>query len=590
MKSLSLLRLVPFLIFISCNTEEGSLYTMDTHTNPTSELDKALEYLEMYKIDSAEHLFKTITNENTQQHYPGIYAKALLNLGRIESDRGENVKALQHYQNAMRIAERINDTDIIPYIEKNIGVLYVQWKKFDQAIDYYNRAAESAQKIDNEELLADCRNNMGIVYEQKGDYDKALIAYREALSHYNAKNIQGKIAMAYSNMAIVFKLQKQYRQSVEYNLKAVEIFEKIQDKWSMAATYNNIGNLLGETGNYLKAIAYCQQSLSIATEIKAEEIIGMAYESMAEAAAIAKDFEKAYAYHKQYLQSTKKFINEENTRQLSELSIKYETEKKEKQLIETTLVSRQKDIGIILLCGSILIGIVVFRNFRVSAFQKQKQLSLENDLLKEQTQSRMQQQRLEISRDLHDSLGAQLTLIHSISDGLKNTSAQWDASNRQKIQTLSEFSENAMAELRNTLWVLHSKEIYLTDLKNKILNFIQSASEAREQVQFIIDFQLIETATIHSKPAVNVFRALQEIVNNALKYSDASEIKVAAHQHENKLTLTIADNGRGFDYEREQYKSYGLQNIKTRLESLKGTISVVSEINKGTIYTLQIAL
>ena len=592
MKQYCLFIILLTLIHISCTNKKAgnNLPNQVQSTDQERSLEQATRLLKEYKTDSAEVLLQGITNEETKLQVPQIYIKAELNLGKINSDRGNNVVALEHYQKAIKTAESIGDQVIMPYILKNIGILYVQWKKFDEAFKYYDKAEKLALETGNEELLADCQNNKGTIYEQREQYDQALAAYESALSHYIAAKIQGKIAMAYSNMAIVYKLQKKYNESVNYNLKAIDILEKIQDKWSMAATYNNIGNLYGEIGNYKQAIDYCNKSLSIAKEIEAEEIIGMAYESMANAAASAGDYKNAFNYHKNHSESMNKFINKESTQQLSELNVRYETEKKEKQIAESQLASKQKNIWLILLGGVLLTGLLVFINFRIKSKHKQQQLALENELLKEQTHSKMQEQRLEISRDLHDSVGAQLTLINSILDGLKSASSKLDATVNSKINTLSDFSENSIAELKNALWVLNSKEIYLDDLKSKILNFIRHASEAKDDVQFNFNFDVSENFNLNSRQAVNLFRAVQEIVNNALKYADASEIKIDAVQHEKNLTLKITDNGKGFDYNKEMNKSYGLRNIESRIAEVNGKVNLETESGKGTEYKIEMQL
>lgn len=592
MKQYCLFIILLTLIHISCTNKKAgnNLPNQVQSTDQERSLEQATRLLKEYKTDSAEVLLQGITNEETKLQVPQIYIKAELNLGKINSDRGNNVVALEHYQKAIKTAESIGDQAIMPYILKNIGILYVQWKKFDEAFKYYDKAEKLALETGNEELLADCQNNKGTIYEQREQYDQALAAYESALSHYIAAKIQGKIAMAYSNMAIVYKLQKKYNESVNYNLKAIDILEKIQDKWSMAATYNNIGNLYGEIGNYKQAIDYCNKSLSIAKEIEAEEIIGMAYESMANAAASAGDYKNAFNYHKNHSESMNKFINKESTQQLSELNVRYETEKKEKQIAESQLASKQKNIWLILLGGVLLTGLLVFINFRIKSKHKQQQLALGNELLKEQTHSKMQEQRLEISRDLHDSVGAQLTLINSILDGLKNASSKLDATVNSKINTLSDFSENSIAELKNALWVLNSKEIYLDDLKSKILNFIRHASEAKDDVQFNFNFDVSENFNLNSRQAVNLFRAVQEIVNNALKYADASEIKIDAVQHEKNLTLKITDNGKGFDYNKEMNKSYGLRNIESRIAEVNGKVNLETESGKGTEYKIEMQL
>jgi two-component system NarL family sensor kinase len=586
MNSQSLLVLGLVLVCISCRNPNASNVDPKSASYAESQLSLAAHYLKSYQTDSAELILTPLIGEETKAQYPQMYLQAQLNLGKIYGDRGDNVTALSHYQEALKMAETIPDEAKIPLILKNIGVLYVQWKRFDEALDYYNQAEKFGLALGDEELVADCQNNKGVVYEQQEAYDQALAAYQEALAHYQAKNLPAKIAMAYSNIAIVHKLQKEYQKSIDYNLKAIELLDNDPDKWSISAIYNNIGNLYGEIGNYALAIDYCSRSLKIAQEIRAEEIIGMAYKSMANAAANARDFEKAYAYHQDYVVSNDKFINEENTRQLSELNIRYETEKKEKQIAEAKLISQQKDLWLILLAGGGIFGLAVFRNYRIKVQHKQEQLGLENALLKEQTHSKIQEQRLEISRDLHDTLGAQLTFINSILESLKNASSKLDETLNSKVNLLSDFSANSISELRNTLWVLNAKEIYLEDLKSKILNFISQASNATEDLNFNFNFDVVDNLNLNSKQAVNLFRAIQEIINNAIKYAQAEEIKIDIQQHQKHLSIKIADDGVGFDVEKERNKSYGLANIESRIKAINAQIQLESKLNQGTSYQI----
>ena len=207
-----------------------------------------------------------------------------------------------------------------------------------------------------------------------------------------------------------------------------------------------------------------------------------------------------------------------------------------------------------------------------------------------ESEKQIQEQRLEISRNLHDNFGAQLTFMNSILDGLKSSSSQMDASVNSKINTLSDFSENSIAELKNTLWVLNSKEIHLEDFKIKVLNFIKAVSEVKEEVKFHIDFVITENFILSSKQAVHLFSLLQEIVNNALKYADATEIKINVQQNKNTLQVNIADNGKGFDYDKEKNKSFGLRNIESRIAAINGQMNLETSVGNGTKYNIQIEL
>ncbi len=550
-----------------------------------SELDKALHYLNLGK------------EQATTQKDTASLIKALNGIGKVHSDKADNPTALSYYLKALSLAEKTKNEMAIAHIEKNIGVLYITWKNFDKALQHYETAQQIAVKLGDDKLIADCYNNKGTVYEQQKKYQKALEAYGKALAFYEKNKSMPGVAMSYSNLAIIYKELKNYQKAIDYNFKALDIMVIINDKWMQAATLNNIGNLYCSMKNYKQALYYGEKSVKLAQTINAKEIEVNSYEFLSEAAAAINNHQLAYHYMQKLYKVNQDFINTEKTHQFSELEVKYKTEKKEKELTAAKLKlsqeeikSKQKSMWLVLLCSVVLLGIILFSNLRAKTKLKQEQLALENKLLGEQANAKVQEQRLEISRELHDSLGSQLTFISAVLDGLKKSTTHLDDMVNNKINTLSDFSENAINELKNTIWALNSKELYLNDLKLKILNFINNASEAKEDIQFNFDFDIAHNFRLNSKQAVNLFRVFQEIVNNTFKYAQAKNILASFTQQDNKLIMQIADDGIGFNLEEQQNKSYGISNIKKRIIELNGKLVLETAPNKGTRYKIEINL
>ncbi|RYZ49951.1 MAG: hypothetical protein EOO14_20010, partial [Chitinophagaceae bacterium] len=207
-----------------------------------------------------------------------------------------------------------------------------------------------------------------------------------------------------------------------------------------------------------------------------------------------------------------------------------------------------------------------------------------------ESEKQIQDQRLEIARDLHDSLGAQLTFIASVADGIKRNAVSGGENLRNKADTLTEFTENAISELKNALWVLNAEAIRLDDLKNKLLNFVKAAGEAREDVAFHFQFSIQDNFTVDSKWAVNIFRMVQEIINNASKYAEAKDLWINASQTGALLKLEIRDNGIGFDRETVKTNSYGLSNLQQRVQTMEGVMRMETEKGEGTNYFIEIPL
>ncbi|HPD24992.1 MAG TPA: ATP-binding protein [Bacteroidia bacterium] len=86
--------------------------------------------------------------------------------------------------------------------------------------------------------------------------------------------------------------------------------------------------------------------------------------------------------------------------------------------------------------------------------------------------------------------------------------------------------------------------------------------------------------------ALNLYRICQEILNNAFKYANATEVKIDLQCEEEKLFISINDNGIGFDITRQNKEQYGLQNIKKRAAEFGISLTLETEIHKGTRYVL----
>lgn len=560
------------------------------------------------------------------------------NLKGVYTDvQGNYDSAFENYQKAIELSEN-KYPNVEGSAHNNIGLIYWNRGNYSDALMQYNKALELFEKTENEKLQANVLSNIGLIYMDINNPEKSDNHFRRALEIRKALNDEYGISVSLSNLAKSYSDQKKYKEAIVLYDSATSIKIKLGDEIGLSNALYNQSTCYNHLDNYSKAIELLEKAekLCIKNGSEANNLTNI-YTAFGEVYLKTKQSERLAAVLEKMKHQVDKHKDERNLRNyyyflskyyelknnyknallytkvadsifyklegvevknaINLYEIQYQTAKKEKELTdaqlkiaENEISTKQKNIWLILLGSAILIGLGIFRNFNIKSNAKQKQLALENELLKEQTYSKMQEQRLEISRDLHDSLGAQLTFINSILDGLKNSSAKLDEVVNSKINTLSDFSENSITELKNTLWVLNSKEINLDDLKKKILNFIKNASEAKEDVKFNFNFDVSENFDLNSKQAVNLFRAVQEIVNNALKYADASEIKIDVQQNDNTLAIKITDNGKGFDYEKEKNKSFGLTNIQNRILEVEGNLNIETSVGKGTKYEIDIKL
>lgn len=547
------------------------------------------------KYDSAYDCYQKAA-ELSVGKYPNVEGSAYNNIGLIYWNRGNYAEALTYYNNALSLFETIQNINLQANTLSNIGLIYMDLDDPEKSDEYFNRALIKRKELHDDYGISVSLTNLAKSYQMQGNHLEAIALYDSAAILKTKLNDEVGLSNTLYNLSDSYlKLQNPD--------KALALLKKAEYLCiKNGSESNNLTNIYASLCNlYFKKRQPDQMMLmlvkmkSLIDQHKDERNLKNYYTYLSDYYSLKNSYKDALLYYKKSdsIYNILEGIEVKNAIHLYETQ--YQTAKKEKELAnaqlkitESKLLTKQKNIWLILLGFGILIVLIVFGIFREKATLKQQQLALENQLLKEQTLSKIQAQRLEISRDLHDSLGAQLTFMHTVLGGLKMIDQNMDNNLKNKINLLSDFSENSITELKNALWVLNAKEVSLEDLKIKILNFIKNASEAMDNVRFNFDAVITNNFILDSKLVVNLFRIIQEIVNNAMKYADASEVNINLYQKEKALIVTISDNGNGFDYNKERDRSFGLKNIEGRVKTIQGKMDLQTTPGKGTHYTIQV--
>ncbi|NLF41751.1 MAG: hypothetical protein GX587_03565, partial [Bacteroidales bacterium] len=204
-------------------------------------------------------------------------------------------------------------------------------------------------------------------------------------------------------------------------------------------------------------------------------------------------------------------------------------------------------------------------------------------------QNAIEKERLRISRDLHDDLGAGLSLI------LLNTSlAQQKADDRKYVESylfkISKNTKDLFDNLNNLIWLLKQENQSLDNLFSKIREVISDAfSEAFDNYAIQLP-ENCKDITICREACRNIFLIIKEASNNAIKHSHASFIQLKADIDSEQVIFQIMDNGKGFDIQSIRHGSNGLNNMKSRTEALNGHFSIETHENQGTTLVIKIPL
>lgn len=518
-------------------------------------------------------------------------------------------------------------------INNNLGLLDWNSGKYSSAINYYVKALKIFEKIDDKEGQANALSNISLVYERLHDFKNSYNYIIKALNIRKEINDEYGMSVCYVNLGNLYENQLNRKSSIENFKKAIVIKRKIDDQNGLATANNNLASILIRDKKYAEALKCLKESLSISKKLNSKTNLNYAYSGFTDyfiaiknlkkakdfnnlSYSIAKesndaisklnclkyyekiallehDFETAYSYSiaKDSIQANLNSLDVQKA--ITEIETKYEVEKKEKELLQSKVEIAKNELQIkkkntqfqilaLVLIGLITIGYLIYRQQKLKNKQQEQEFQLKSAIKEIETQNQLHEQRLSISRDLHDNIGAQLTFVISSVDNLKFGNQINNPKIENQLTKISDFTKATIIELRDTIWAMNNNEFSFEDLRSRIFNFIEKAKIAKEEIQFefAIDDKLA-AIKLSSLIGINIYRTIQEAINNAIKYSNSTKICVDVKSFQDKIQIEIQDNGKGFDIENVDFGN-GLNNMKKRIEEIDGEFEINSKVNEGT--------
>ncbi|REC60600.1 sensor histidine kinase [Chryseobacterium pennae] len=459
-------------------------------------------------------------------------------------------KAMQYAQLANKISLETGDPIHIASSFGILAELAIQDKNYDLAKSYFLKASMEIGKspVRDHNIELSILESLSRISEEQGDYKDALTYYKRYVDQYKSVYDQEKLD-------ITKRLESQFEK------------ERQEQK-------------------YIK--------LQLESDKKAQQI---------------KLINILRAQREQVYNNLK--LVEENQRERLKFS-ELESEKKEQQLRLAKLETQQKnnDINsykkllafkekintyyiVFIFIFIILIFLLLYAykqrvksikqrdELHALAMEKEKQnskISTLTALLEGQ-----EQERGRLARDLHDGLGGllsgtklQLSILNpnqseNIEEGISKSINQIDGA----VEELRRVAHNLMPDLLMKYGLVAAIQEFASRMSNSALNihteFINYQNSLSEEKQLLI------------------YRVIQELVNNAIKHAKATEIIIQISEEENILHLTVEDDGKGFNLSDLDFrKTAGFHNIESRIQFLKGTMNINSQLNIGTSIELQI--
>ncbi len=558
--------------------------------NPVAQVTLINEHF--YAISSADFEQGMVLGERALTIARGekmglLEAKTLKNLGITCYLLGKYELALGYYQQALDHFELLNDDAGKASVLNEMAIYYSKFQQKDKAIQYTIAAELAALNARDSALLSTALDNRGIIAMQHDDWLTADMLFHRVYTIRQA--IGDSIGLGYvlNNLASVASNAGDMKQAIALIEQSTHIRAKMGDKQGMAVNYCNIGEAYLAAKQYEQARAYFEKSLAIATSINFLDLRQYDLEMLAKCEQESGHYAEALQWLTQSNTLKDSLYNSDRSRQIAEMQTKYETARKEKDLIREQLRVRNRTFWLLavlaLLALALLIGYVVFKRQRDKQAQLQREAQLQEEILRAEMRSGLQEERLRISRDLHDNLGAELTLIGSeLSRQVQRSS---DPQQQNALENIVVNTRTAMQQLRETIWAIHQQDAPLQELLTKISEF--SGKNSQTAVTITCE-PALEALTLRPGLLLNLYRIAQEGITNAIKHASAKQVQIRFSVANHSLQMDLSDDGLGFSPNTTLSTGYGLQNMRQRALEIGGTCSINSAPGKGATITIRV--
>lgn len=491
-------------------------------------------------------------------------ANNYLLIGLIFSNENNTDKALQYFGAATEVLEKMkNSKSANKFLTVSLlysAEVYIKQQNFAPAKSKLDEAARLLQQYPNPDIQNEYYHLRSVYYLDTGQYAKAL-EEAEAGLRFSAqyKNTYQQIRLTFIKAQILPFLNR--------HDEAVSILQELMKSENYVVSFGkNIGNIYKELskieedrGNYKKALEYATSRIEYTDSVNAT--------------------------------SQNKSINEMETR--------FRTAEKEKQLAQNNLEISKKNTYMLILGLLTLLflssSIFIYKNFKnKKKIAEQREINLQQKLREKEKQEELkvtkailegeERERERVAKDLHDGLGGMLA-------GVKINLSTW-CSNHVEEGKYDSFNkildqlDTSVSELRRVARNL---------MPESLLNFgleiaLKDLCEFYMKDGLKIHFQAISVnKNLPLNLQINIYRIVQELLSNAVKHSEASNILVQCSQSADEFYITVEDNGKGMDAaEMNKLKSLGLKNVKNRIDYLKGKLDIQSSTQNGTFINIEL--
>ena len=549
------------------------------HSRIAASLYFSLTYLTQYKIDQADSLILTIApRENVMDD--GNKILYYRNLGIQYTLKNKSQEATTIFQKAIGLVQnnRIYNPCELGNIYCNFATVYLRMNDNKKALELLKKSYSLLFENNcNSNDLQSTILNIGVAYNNLHYNDSAIWYYKKQLPLITNNSVRNYTMsfIAYLNIGGAFIEEKKYDSARIYLANASLITDKIKDE--------NLGILLNTfsaiadapTKDVHKEVEQIKEYLALFYKNNDLYNVQNAYEALSKIAGI-KHQDKEALFYLEKLDSIKEIVTSaENKKMVGELEAKYHTAQKDLEINkQQTEIKQSRNLSYMLIACLIILILIAILSLQFVNDKKERETAKLREHFTHQLIEGNENERERIARDLHDDINQDLVL-------LKKETAHLNPEIAIRI-------DNITNNIRRIARNLYPVSLQLIGLESSIEDLCEQMMNKHE---LFISTEINYSKSLDKNNELQVFRIIQEAINNIIKHANASAVKVTLTEDRIKklILLEIKDNGSGFDVDQslKSKESFGLQSILQRSKVIKGDPYIVSG-NKGTVITISI--
>jgi signal transduction histidine kinase len=490
----------------------------------------------------------------------GVY----LSLGAFYFVQEQLTPALNYFMDALRASSNLEDKKNYILALGNVGAIHYNMKNNKKAGYYFEQALSTAKEKGSLRLEINPSYYLGLICREEKEFDKALKYTQNVLDISRKLHLKDSESVSLQSLAKIYfvKTLPDYEKALQYAEESLRCAEECGYIIDISGALITISNVYREQNRWKE----CEEAAFRAWENDSVTLIGLADNIQANivlANIHLDNKEKAVVFFNKFYDSMLKYNDKNLHDSLMEMEVKYETEKKELRIAalekEKTLYIWLSVAGGALLLSLLLLFILRHRlaKQRVKQLEQEKQIIAVQSVLEGETEERKR-----VAGELHDSLGAMLSVVKLNLDDVEH------------LQNARDLLDQSISELRRIAHRMMPESLLRYGLKVSLEDFCLSVPAVKFHYYG-------DDSRLDNKMELLIYRCVHELVNNSIKYSGADVINVQLVQDADRISLTVQDNGCGFDTEAPAH-GMGLKNLRDRIAAYGGKITIYSEQGKGT--------